>query len=292
MSRTGIQLCYPFEEKRLSKWTPPYIVQPKLNGERCRAIWSETYGYVLVSSEFNTIVSVPHINKALNRQYTISELDGELYKHGMDFNSIHSIVGRTVNLHPNHEEIEFHIFDVVNGEPQASRIFQLHNTIVKIKPIAVVPHVIATTLDEVMDAYYGFLKDDYEGMIVRHVGANYIRRRSPFMMKFKPKKDDYYLIVGFLEEYSKFGIPNGRLGRLICKGTDGTEFPVYSGFTDLLREELWEDRSNLIGKYCHVYYQHIFPGSGKPRHATVLPKLGPVISVVKLNPENTENYYN
>jgi len=33
--RAGVQLCYPFEEKRLAKWEPPYIVQPKLDGERC-----------------------------------------------------------------------------------------------------------------------------------------------------------------------------------------------------------------------------------------------------------------
>ena len=39
--RTGIMLCYPFEEKRLNKWNPPYIIQPKLDGERCRAVYDE-----------------------------------------------------------------------------------------------------------------------------------------------------------------------------------------------------------------------------------------------------------
>ena len=34
----GIMKCYPFEEKRLAEWNPPYICQPKYDGVRCRAI--------------------------------------------------------------------------------------------------------------------------------------------------------------------------------------------------------------------------------------------------------------
>ena len=31
----GIMKAVPFEEKRLAKWKPPYIVQPKFDGNRC-----------------------------------------------------------------------------------------------------------------------------------------------------------------------------------------------------------------------------------------------------------------
>ena len=63
----NIMKCYPFEEKRLAKWKPPYIVQPKFDGVRCRAIPTDT-GYLLVSSEENVIFSVPHINEELNKE--------------------------------------------------------------------------------------------------------------------------------------------------------------------------------------------------------------------------------
>ena len=97
--RQGIQLCYPFEEKRLEKWEPPYLVQPKLDGERCRAeCWVETrddskLDWFLKSSEQNIFNSVPHINKAIKDQRILRnmELDGELYLHGMNFSDIHSI---------------------------------------------------------------------------------------------------------------------------------------------------------------------------------------------------------
>jgi len=66
--RAGVMLCYPFEEKRLLKWSPPYIVQPKLDGVRCRAVWAyELNSYVLLSSTQHQIVSVPHIVAALTR---------------------------------------------------------------------------------------------------------------------------------------------------------------------------------------------------------------------------------
>ena len=285
--REGIMLCYPFEEKRLSKWNPPYIIQPKLDGERCRAIWSETHGYILVSSEFNTIVSVPHINKALERCYSVAELDGELYTHGLSFSEIHSRVSRTVNLHPNYEEIEFHIFDIINDEPQSVRLAKLYSSVAAIGSIKIVPQVLANTFDEVIDAYNGFLKDGYEGMIVRHHGASYRRSRSPYIMKFKPKKDDYYPIKGYSTELDKNGyIKLGMLGKIICSSGDIDlpnlyEYPpraklpkgyfgVGSGLTREQREIYWDKKEQLIGRTCHVAYQNITPGKGVPRFPVFL----------------------
>ena len=115
--RSGIMLCYPFEEKRLLKWNPPFIVQPKFDGERCRAAYDEDFGWTLISSELNVHHWVPHINQAIlfsNIPPSV-ELDGELYVHGMTFEEIHSVVStQRVSLHPQHHHIQFHIFDIVD----------------------------------------------------------------------------------------------------------------------------------------------------------------------------------
>ena len=100
--RTGVQLCYPFEEKRLNKWLPPFFVQPKLDGERCRIIVRQN-GALLLSSTEEIITSVPHINAAARLQLPEGEYDGELYVHGRTFEEIHSVVSRRVNLHENFE---------------------------------------------------------------------------------------------------------------------------------------------------------------------------------------------
>ena len=74
----GIMKAYPFEEKRLAKWEPPYIVQPKYDGVRCRAVPLDNGDFLLLSSEENPIFSVPHINEALKCCAPQWELDGEL----------------------------------------------------------------------------------------------------------------------------------------------------------------------------------------------------------------------
>jgi len=265
--RSGIMLCYPFEEKRLAKWNPPYLVQPKLDGERCRAETIFSDDWVLSSSESNTFVSVPHIKNALaNQNIPIHiELDGELYTHGFNFSEIHSRVSRTVNLHSDHEAIGYHIFDYIDPyTPQHQRTKYLMSLELK-PPLFVVPTVAAVSLEDVMRAYDLFTDQDYEGIVIRHIDNIYIRKRSTFMMKFKPKKSDYYTIVGYKEEVSKDGKPKNRLGSLICVGDQGNEFSVGSGLDDDLREDLWKKRETLNGRICHVSYQHITSGKGVPR---------------------------
>lgn len=263
--RSGIMLCYPFEEKRLTKWGYPVITQPKLDGDRCRAI-IKNHKVTLLSSEENEFISVPHINQMLSLTFNDIELDGELYNHTMPHEEIHSIVSRTKNLHPDYEKMQFHIFDIVSEHEQWKRLEYLN----KLKDTLVYKRVkwkIAMDFDRVMALYDEYLEDDYEGIIIRHPMAEYVRKRSTNIMKFKPKKDDWYNVTGWKEMIDKNGIPKATIGSIICSGDDGTEFSVGSGLTDALRAYWWERRDRLTEeKYlCHVQYQHITPGKGVPR---------------------------
>lgn len=274
--RSGIMLCYPFEEKRLLKWNPPYLVQPKLDGERCRATYDEFCGWQLISSELNTFSLMPHITSALlfSNIPTNMELDGELYRHGLSFEEVHSRVSRTVNIHSDYMDIQYHVFDIVDPNlPQWERLRILRSLEQMLSPaIKIVPSYVAEDLDGVMKAYDKILDQGYEGIIVRHLDAGYIRRRSIFVMKFKPKKDDYYTIVGFKQMKDKHGNLKEMLGALICKGDDGTEFSVGSGLKDEQRLKYWpaECATELIGKTAHVQYQHITPGKGVPRFPVLI----------------------
>jgi len=265
--RNGIMLAYPFEEKRLNKWNPPYIVQPKLDGERCRALFTPS-GVILLSSEENVIFSVPHINEQLEGEWIEgTELDGELYLHDSTFEQIHSVVGRTVNLHPDYKKMQYHIFDLVDERPQFKRTIDLkyYHEQNDLKNVTYVPSYIAENFDEVISYYNELISLGYEGIIVRHVDAPYVRKRSIYMMKFKPKKQDTYKIIGWNEEVSKDGDPKGTLGSLVCVGSDGTEFAVGTGFTHVQRADLWAAREKLFGKEAVVSYQHITSGKKVPR---------------------------
>jgi len=276
----NIMKCYPFEEKRLAKWQPPYIVQPKYDGVRCRAIplrvisletpvydkfGSADRGYILLSSEENVIYSVPHINISLMNLGIRAELDGELYCHGMSFDEIVSITSRTVNLHENHRAIQFHIFDVVNSEPQMKRSLIIEN-LRNLSPwLKVSPFYICENLDDIMRTFDKIIKAGYEGIIVRHFQAPYERKRSLYVMKFKPKKEDEYEIVGVQEEIDKDGNPKDTLGALVCKSGDGNLFKVGTGFTEERRAQLWDAQGILKGMKAVVKYQHLTSGKQVPR---------------------------
>lgn len=257
--RTGIQLCYPFEEKRLRLWQPPYIVQPKLDGYRCRALQLPNGNYCLLSSEENFIHSCPHILEELNRVFPPDErqeLDGELYIHNSSFECIESIVGRTVNLHPDHKKVIFNLFDLPHAMPQIKRIIELAKLEDRLQRyVKVVPYYLAQTLSDVMEIYDSLVGQNYEGIIVRELNAPYIRRRSTFVMKFKPKSTDEYKIIGFKQEVSVTGEPKDSLGAFVCL-KDGQEFSVGSGLKGSERREMWKFRHELIGKTVVIGYQH------------------------------------
>jgi len=269
----GIMKCYPFEEKRLAKWQPPYIVQPKYDGFRCRAIPLETGidkdEYLLVSSEENPFFSVPHLNEIFKRSGLRAELDGELYNHEIyksgGFDAISSIISRTVNLHPDHNRIQFHLFDIVNDQPQMRRQLLIESLRGLSPWIQVAPFWLCESLDDIMRAYDKIIELGYEGIIVRHFQAPYQRKRSTLVMKFKPKKDDEYEIIGWKEEFSIEGIAKGRLGALLCNSGDGETFSVGTGFNDGDRERLWRIRDDLPGRIAKVQYQHLTAGKKVPR---------------------------
>ena len=264
----GIMKAVPFEEKRLAKWSPPYIVQPKYDGDRCKGYPIEgsptiNSSYILLTSEENPYFSIPHIQESLINSNLNIILDGEIYNHQVFLEGghelVHSMSSRKVNIHPRHKELEFHLFDLEISEPQAERLLQLE----KIKQlnlpyIKVAPYWICETLDDIKKVYDKLVNNLlYEGIIIRHMFNRYEEKRSTWVMKFKPKCKDTYDIIGWKEEVSKNGIPKGRIGSIVCSSQKGDEFAVSAGLDDNDRTRLWIRRNELAGKQIIVHYQHL-----------------------------------
>jgi len=247
LKRTGIQLAEPFSERRLfnqgrfrTRWTPPYLIQPKLNGERCRAIVSHPRCLLLSSTE-EIISSLPHINEAM-LALPDGEYDGELYTHGWTFSEIHSVISTTTHLHPKYQSLNYHIFDVVQeGVSQIERLtflkeLPLHDSL-KLVPVTVV-----TSLKSIMSIYDSYIADGYEGFILRQIDSLYVRKRSSLMMKFKPKKTDTYKLVSVNEAISESGTHKNMVGSFWCIDDMGTRFKVGAGkLSHQKRKDLWEN---------------------------------------------------
>lgn len=258
--RKNIQLAMPFEERRLLnqgrfqyKWSAPYMVQPKLNGERCRLI-REKEVCLLLSSTEELILSAPHIQKLGLDHLPVGEFDGELYKHGWTWAEIHSVVGRTNSLHPDYSQMELHLFDWPSrNEPQLMRTVELRKLFHTTKGLAnrdckikLVESHIANTLEEVYQLYDRFIGEGYEGFIIRDISSPYERKRSGAMMKFKPKETDTYKIVGAYEAVSENGTPKGILGGFNCIDDMGTPFKVGAGkLSHSVRKDLWEEYTDI-----------------------------------------------
>ena len=79
--RQGIMLATPLDDQ-YKKWGDSFMVQPKLDGIRCKAVITRS-NIQLFSGGGHVIAMVPHINDELNA-ITVSKnetiiLDGELY---------------------------------------------------------------------------------------------------------------------------------------------------------------------------------------------------------------------
>lgn len=265
--RSGIQLAYPFSPERLLNqgqfhflWSPPYLLQPKLNGERARLIVEEGRALLLSSTE-EIIPSVPHINASALR-LPAGEYDGELYTHGMSWSEIHSVVGRTINLHPEYEKMQLHLFDTIGPASQAERLWVLSQALGASPPpyIKQVPTHIVDTLDEIIQLYDEFITSGYEGFIIRHIDAPYSPSRRPWMMKFKGKKKDDYPIHAVYEAISEDGTPKNMLGAFECIDDMGTTFKVGAGhLTHIERKLIWEEYLNnptsILQSRLEILYQ-------------------------------------
>lgn len=277
--REQVMLAYPLSMKRLTKWTTCYM-QPKLNGIRCRALISSN-SVILKSSENNEIISVPHIISALqdifaSEPITALELDGELYTHGMSFDTLKSIVLRK-NIHADYIQIKYNLFDTISSGNQRVRLHALDyiKTMPEFKQqdfIHVVPTYLIRNMVNISVLMDMFINNGYEGAIFRQPYAHYVRKRSTCLMKWKPRKTDRYKIIGVKEEISIDGIPKNTLGALICIDEDNQTFNVGTGLTAKMRHDLWQNRYHITnGNYIiTIKYQNLSDRKKIPIHPVFL----------------------
>jgi len=259
--RSGIQLCYPFSEKRILSWEPPWLVQPKLDGERCRMLVEpgpQGLRCLLLSSSEELITSVPHINEA-GLYLPPGEYDGELYTHGLNQNQIHSIVSRRVNQSSDYLSIQLHIFDLaIETQSQLERTSTLKKLTQWPPYLIPVQTKVCWSIKELYDFYDQAISEGYEGFVVRNLFALYIRRRATHMMKFKPKKTDIYPIWDVEEAISESGTSLSMIGAFVCRDLEGSIFRVGAGHLTHSERKLWWEEfkdTGLRRLFLEVEYQ-------------------------------------
>jgi DNA ligase-1 len=95
--------------------------------------------------------------------------------------------------------------------------------------------------------------EGYEGIMIKKYGAGYECKRTTNWLKWKPV---ITLDLAVIKVEEGTGRNAGRLGALLCRGTDdGRDITVSvgTGYSDDQREEFWQCRNDLNGRIVEVH---------------------------------------
>lgn len=246
----------------------PAHAQPKFDGHRCIAVIKPD-SVTLWSRTRKPITGLPHIVKALekirdNNLVKDIVIDGELYNHDYrnNFEELTSFI-RNPEPKEGHEAVEYHMYDVAdNNKNFLTRKVLLGLFMIKAKkPLVVVETLDVNNEDELMEAFETFLKQGYEGAMVRNMRGLYVNKRSVDLQKIKEFQDDEFKIVDVEEGRGKLA---GK-AIFVCENKQGTRFNAkMKGNQDDLAK-YFKKPALAIGRMLTVQYQGLTGKNGVPR---------------------------
>jgi ATP-dependent DNA ligase len=252
-------LAHKVNDKKID-FTKPVFIQPKLDGVRC--IFTKDGAYSRTGKQFHNL---QHLELRLKGFFKLNpdvELDGELYNHALrnDFEQIISLVRKQK---PTDEDrlnarklIQYHVYDYIvpfiGYEARlkwlmSNKVLWWGNVIMPVETHRVYKYEEAANMH-----YDGFLKQGYEGSILRLNGA-YEQKRSYNLQKFKDFSDDEATIVGY--EAGK-GKRTGTLGKFFMMDDNGIEFgcPPGKGYNYKDLANILDNVHDYIGKRATFTY--------------------------------------
>ena len=254
----------PFKDRK-HKVVYPAIGQRKLNGLRCVVKRPSLAEITFKTNLLNDFVTLDHWRPFFLRTLAIGqELDGEVYNHEMTFQEIISAAKAT---NENTKRLEFHCFDSISDKPFLSRYNDANEVYLDgcdLDPIRMVENVIYECEADVIKYHDQWVKEGYEGAMIRSATSPYIhyRPRTDYLLKHKAFFDKEYEIVDVIDGD---GTSFEGCAIFVCKIESGATFNVTPIGTCEHREQLYEDRAVLIGKQLTVRYPAL-SDDGKPTH--------------------------
>jgi ATP-dependent DNA ligase len=240
-------LAQKFTERK-KKVTYPVLVQPKLDGNRMLQddgeCWSRG-GKDMVKAAVNHLT--------IETDSVI--IDGELILPGNV--PLEETAQALKAYKPGiSEKLTYAVYDLVSDKVYSERLKMLREIVKKAgnKQVYVVPTFVAKNEAEVMAYHKKFVKEGYEGVMIRDDSDGYdVGHRSNQLQKYKDFVDAEFKITGVLEG-------DGRekgLAIFECVTEEGNTFKARPEGSTQIREEMWKNRKKLVGKWLTVRYQTI-----------------------------------
>lgn len=272
-------------QKFKHKITYPVYIQPKLDGYRmifnsknksCNSRQGKSFDAIKRTSLYKELISIKEI----------VILDGELYQHGGIFEHLGMLRKKKLDEsdYEKLEQIEYHVYDYIDETKTYTERLDFLKTFFNKNPFQHIRFVETRTVsteNELKDQHLDFVKDSYEGSIVRTASGKYrCKARSQDLLKFKDFVDSEYKIIGFTREQDTAS--NKDLIVWVCVNENGDKFNVRPKGTREERNELYQRGNEFIGQQIHVKYFEL-TDSGIPRFPTT--KSESYISYIRNNIE-------
>jgi hypothetical protein len=236
-------------QKQKHKLAYPVYIQPKLDGFRCLA-FREGDTITLVSRSGKTF-NLPHIEQALLKfMPDDSILDGELYCHGVAFQTVASWIKKN---RPETGNIGYHVYDVPNEDPFYLRCKELTRLAKKNKSniIQFVETSLVFTESDVSVFERCQVENGFEGAIVRvDTGLYEFDHRSKDLLKVKQFDDAEFIVTGGKTGRGKFE----NMCIFECVLSNGKKFDVMPRGTESERKNYLKKLKTYIGQPLKVKY--------------------------------------
>ena len=125
-------------------------------------------------------------------------MDGEIYRHGWPLSKISGLCRLESNVE-DHKELKFHCYDIADESLTfAERLKILQGVNSTSQKLVIVDHYKVTTNEEIKKYHDMFVKNGYEGAVVRDESKKYkFDARDRRMQKIKMMDTDTFKIVGY-----------------------------------------------------------------------------------------------
>lgn len=241
--------CREYED-RLFK--PTSYTSPKLDGVRGFYLVKEK---CIVSRRGTPLIGLDHIITPLAREE--HDLDMELVIPGLKFNELS---GRIRDYNPVPEAVAW-VIDVP-GLHWKNLVHRLQCRPATTDYIKRVPHYKVNSIEEAKRYHNMFLKDGYEGSVIKRSHEVYTHSRK--WLRLVPVKSEDVIITGVYEGKGKF--KNAVGGFLFTfAGFEDCKVGTFKGVTLAQRREWWARKEDFIGKMIEIVFKEYQP-SGKMRH--------------------------